>query len=138
MLLKDIHENKVHVDRIINQFIQAGDDLKSRESAIKRLAQENLLSELQFLEIQENIDKMDVKKLIKIIKQSKIGQGVQFLPRLNSDLVHSLTDLLKTIASNKSTADIEKVVKAILNELLHRNIITKGGYKKIKLFIDPL
>ena len=101
MLLKDIHENKVRVDRIINQFIHAGDDLKSRESAIKRLAQENLLSELQFFEIQENIDKMDVKKLFKIIKQSKIGQGVQFLPRLNSDLVHSLKDLLKTIASNK-------------------------------------
>ena len=81
---------------------------------------------------------MDVKKLIKIIKQSKIGQGVQFLPRLNSDLVHSLTDLLKTIASNKSNAEIEKVVKAILNELRHRNIITKAGYNKIKLLIDTL
>ena len=126
------------MDHILNRFIDAGDDLKSRELTIKRLAQENLLSELQFLEIQENLDKMDVNKLIKIIKQSKIGQGVQFLPRLNSDLVHSLKDLLKTIASNKSNAEIEKVVKAILNELHHRNIITKGGYKKIKSFIDLL
>ena len=54
ILLKYIHDNKLRVDRIPNRFIQVDNDLKVRQLAIKRLAQENMLSELQFFQIREN------------------------------------------------------------------------------------
>ena len=65
--------------RCINQ---AGDDSKSRLWIIERLAKEELLSEQQYFKLVEIIDEIDIKQLTDVIRETNIGQGMDFLPRL--------------------------------------------------------
>ena len=57
-----------------------------------------------------------------VIKDTKIGQGLKYLPRKLSDLVKGLHDLLEELAETGPT-EVRKVA-AVLEELLSRNGIS--------------
>ena len=92
MLVNDIAKNRVRVREIVRRFIQAGDDSKSRLWTIEQLAKEELLSEQQNFKLVEIIDEIDVKQLTDVIIETKIGQGMNFLPRKTGDLIDSLRE----------------------------------------------
>ena len=96
-----------------------------------------MLTDKQFFRIKEKLQEMDHQKLLKIVKRFKQGQGIGFLPRMSSKLVECLTVLLEKYASSKKP-DIKSRIKAILDELLQRDIISKEGYAKTEKFMDTL
>ena len=90
MLVDDIAKNRVRVREIVRRFIQAGDDSRSRLWIIEQLAKEELLSEQQYFKLFEIIDDIDIKQLTDVIRETKIDQGMNFLPRKTGDLIDSL------------------------------------------------
>ena len=65
----------------MRRFNQAGDDSRSRLWVIEQVAKEELLSEQQYFKLVEIIDELDIKQLTDVIRETKIGQGMNFLPR---------------------------------------------------------
>ena len=64
---------------------------------LKQLALEELLSEEQYLELDKALleDELDFLRIFGVIKGTKVGQGLKFLPRKLNDLVKSLQTWLK-------------------------------------------
>ena len=99
---------------------------------LKQLAHEELLSEEQYLKLaQIDTDELTSSRLADIIKDTKIGQGMTFLPRKMDDLVTSLQTLLTELIETGSRA-IRNDVGSVLDELLRRKGITQDRYKAIK------
>ena len=100
---------------------------KPKEMAIilKQLAREELISDEQYLKLaQLSMKELNSSRLADIIKKTKVGQGIKFLPRKLIDLTKQLQIWLEEIAKSKSSA-LQKNVAAVLEELLRRKDITK-------------
>ena len=106
-------KNRVRVREIVRRFNQAGDDSKSRLWIIEQLAKEELLSEQQYFKLVEIIDEIDIKQLTDVIRETKIGQGMNFLPRKTGDLIDSLREwmLLSSKRAFTSEANIGRTVQ---------------------------
>ena len=74
---------------------------------------------------------MDLPAVALIIKDTKIGRGLKFLPRKLSDLVKSLQTLLTELTETGSST-IQNNVRNVLEELLQRKGITQERYNSIK------
>ena len=82
----------IRVREIVRRFNQAGENSKSRLWIIEQLAKEELLSEQQYFKLIEIIDEIDIKQLTGVIRETKIGKGMNFLPRKTEDLIDSLRE----------------------------------------------
>ena len=131
MLINDIERNRQRVKDIVNRFSQAGDDRDSRLWIIKQLAKENLVTEHQYLRLIEEIEELDIKRFIDIIKEFKIGEGLDFLPRKTNKLVDTLQEWLDEFVEKGSSA-LKNKIGAVLNELLRRKEISPQRYDEIK------
>ena len=131
MLINDIERNRQRVKSIVNRFSQAGDDRDSRLWIIKQLAKENLVTEHQYLRLIEEIEELDIKRFIDIIKEFKIGEGLDFLPRKTNKLVDTLQEWLDEFVEKGSSA-LKNKIGAVLNELLRRKEISPQRYDEIK------
>ena len=131
MLITDIERNRQRVKDIVNRFSQAGDDRDSRLWIIKQLAKENLIMEQQYFRLVEKIEELDIKRLIDIIKEYKIGGGLDFLPRKTNRLIDTLQEWLDEFVEKGSSA-LKKKIGAVLNELLRRKEISPQRYDEIK------
>ena len=131
MLINDIERNRQRVKSIVNRFSQAGDDRDSRLWIIKQLAKENLVTEHQYLRLIEEIEELDIKRFIDIIKEFKIGEGFDFLPRKTNKLVDTLQEWLDEFVEKGSSA-LKNKIGAVLNELLRRKEISPQRYDEIK------
>ena len=131
MLVKDISDNRQRVKEIVNRFNQAGNDTKSRLWMIMRFAKENLISEQQYFKLVKEIDNIDIEQLTDIMKEFKVGQGLDFLPTKTSKLLDTLQEWLKEFVDKGSYALKDKI-GAVLNELLRRKTISTGRYEEIK------
>ena len=58
----------------------------------QQLAKEELLSEQQYLNLVKIIDEIDIKQLTDVIRETKSGQGMNFLPRKTGDLIDNLRE----------------------------------------------
>ena len=123
MLLNDIADNRHRVQTILRRLNDNGKD----ENTLKQLVREQLLSPEQYEKIKENAD---LTAIADIIKDTKGGRGLKFLPRTIADLKSKVQVLLKEIAT-KGTDAIKKELIALLDELLHKNGITKNEYTSI-------
>ena len=73
----------------------------------------------------------DLDKVVTVIKTTKIGRGLDFLPRMTQDLL----DKLKLWGSEfavEGTTLLQKKISAVLDELMSRKAITKKEYKDEK------
>ena len=127
MLLNDIADNRHRVQTILTRLKDNGRD----ENTLKQLVREQLLSPEQYEKIKENAAAaLDLAAIAEIIKDTKVGRGLKFLPRTVDDLKTKVQVLLKEIAT-KGIDAIKNELIAILDELLHKNGITKNVYTSI-------
>ena len=131
MLVNDIARNRSRIKEIVHRFAQAGDDKNMRLWVIENLAKEELISEQQHLKLVEEIDAMDIKKLTDIIKETKIGQGLEFLPRKTGVLIDTFQQMLQELV-NHGGAALKENILSFLNELVHRKKISVKRYDELK------
>ena len=106
------------------------DNERVKESTLKLLTREGLLSQEQFLQLNQLKD-LDLPQVADIIKGTKIGQGIRFLPTTLSELKKKLGDSLEELVRTGLT-NVKKDVHAVLDELLRRNDIPIEQYIALK------
>ena len=74
---------------------------------------------------------MDLPTIALVIKDTKVGQGLKFLPRKLTDLKQQLQIWLKDLVET-GHSETRKQVAAVMEELLKRNGISLEQYTKIK------
>ena len=131
-MLDDIARNRYRVQTIMRRTADAMGQKEEMAFILKRLAREELLSDEQYLKLaQLDIDDINSSRLANIIKETKIGQGIKFLPRKLSDLTKQLQISLEELAKSGASAVRDKV-RAVLEELLRQKGITQVRYNSIK------
>ena len=132
MLLDDIAKNRYRVEEIIQRLMDAEDKGKM-STILQMLVREGRLSDGQFKQLDE-LEVPDLEKITEIIKDAKIGKGLNFLPRTLCKLRHILHSLLKELEENGSEF-IKPKVASILEELFNRNAIRRGEYVNLKTLL---
>ena len=132
MLLDDITENRCRVEQIIQRLMDA-EDKEEMSTILQMMVREGHLSDGQFKQIGE-LEDPDLEKITEIIKDTKNGQGLNFLPRTISKLRHTLHSLLKELEENGSEF-IKSKIASILEELFNRNAIRRGEYVNLKTLL---
>ena len=131
-LLNDVKANRHRIFAVlvgINNAMVDGDDI---EEVLKRLAQEGLVSEDQFLQLKNLIEKdFNLRAVADIIKGTKVGHGVRFLPRTIKGLMTRLSELVVEMAKT-GLLGVKKELSGVLNELFIRGGISYERYSKIK------
>ena len=87
--------------------------------------------EQQYYRLVEEIEELDVKRLIDIIKEYKIGEGLDFLPRKTNKLINTLQEWLCEFVE-KGSSTLKNKIGAVLNELLRRKAISPQRFDEIK------
>ena len=125
MLLNDIADNRHRVQTILTRLKDNGRD----ENTLKQLVREQLLSPEQYEKLNAAAA-LDLTAIAEIIKDTKVGRGLKFLPRTVDDLKTKVQVLLKEIAT-KGIDAIKNELIAVLDKLLHKNGITENVYSSI-------
>ena len=94
------------------------------------LAREGLLSEDQFMKLVAMKNELDLEKLIGVMKETKIGQGLDFIPRKTLDIWKKLQNLLVEF-HREGQAEVRNELLALMDELLTRGELTKKEYEII-------
>ena len=133
MLLGDIVKNRARVKEIVTRFSRAaaGDDKKARLWTLAQLAKEELLSEQQYFKLAEMVDEIDIEQLIDVIKETKIGEGIDFLPRKTEHLIDTLREWMQEFTEKGGIA-LQNRISSVLNELLRRKTISEERYNELK------
>ena len=133
MLLKDIRRNYNRVNDILlrMQDILQDENIHKRDilRALKSLFSEELITYDQYNQLAAMIEGgLNMKKLIGVMKTSKIGRGEEFLPRETTELKSKLEEWSHAYEEEQSP-DLKKKIVAALEELKCRKAISKPGYK---------
>ncbi len=135
MILKDMQRNRQRVANVLNQMGLILSSRKVEEKYIKNGLQTLLIdgsiNQEQHEELIEMVAELDLMKLLEVVGKTKIGRGIQFLPRSKEDLLKKLHKMACHHQKNPSR-NLKKKMKASLDELLSRKAITKGQYNNIK------
>ena len=94
------------------------------------MVKENLITEQHYFKLGEEIEELDIKRLTDIIKEFKIGEGLDFLPRKTDKLIDTLQEWLEEFVEKGSSA-LKNKIGAVINELLRRKEISKERYDQI-------
>ena len=91
ILLKDINQNCHRMQTILKRLAD-GEGAEHFSFTLEQLAREELLSEEQYLELDKALleDELDYSRIVDVIKGTKDGQGIKFLPRKLSEGVKCL------------------------------------------------
>jgi len=130
ILLKDLEDNRYRIKRILRRLNQA----RSEENYVNQLhslAREKFLSGNEFDELYSTKDNRDISNIANIIKLTKIGRGVKFLPRTKRGLYHALNSIY-----DDSKSILKKDLFAVLDELLHRKAIPEKDYQNIRKAVE--
>ena len=131
MLLDDITKNQYRIEQIIQRLMDAEE--KEMSTILQMLVREGLLSDEQFKQLSE-LEDPDLEKITELIMDTKIGQGLNFLPPTISKLRHTLHSLLTELGENGSEF-IKSKVASILEKLFNRNAIRRGEYVNHKTLL---
>ena len=134
ILLKNIDENRYRVENILTRLNRALNE-EQFLNALEALSREGLLSLNQYNQLKSSGHIIGISNIANIIKSTKLGRGIQFLPRLSRDLKQTLKDIAGE--STKSTCFVlKKELFAIIDELLYRKCISHEDYEAIKNEIE--
>ena len=128
MLLNDIDENLYRIESILTQ----AEDGNNISNTLVQLIREELVSQEQFEKLKENDAAFDLPTIVKIIRDTKIGRGIHFLPRQLSDL----TSKLESLIQEGSVPIID--VLAYMDEIFRQNGIISKEYQAITTNIDKV
>ena len=129
MLLDDIEKNRHRVEQIFQRLM----DTENKDEmlhVLKTLVREEHLSDDHFERLAE-LEDPDLDTIKKVITDTKVGEGLKFLPRTISNLRYTLQSLLMELKENAS-AVLKSKITAIMEELLRRNAIRVGEYENLK------
>ena len=130
ILLKNIENNRYRVKNILTRLNRTLNEDRFLD-VLSALSREDLLSLEQYNKLKSIGNTTGIANIANIIKSSKIGRGILFLPRLNKDLKQAL--IVTADKYSKCTSFVlKKELIAIIDELLHRNDITRDDYEAIK------
>ena len=89
ILLDDIAQNRHRVKTILMRMADADGE---EAFTLKQLAREGLLSEEPHLKLDDVLleEEFNSSRLVEVIKDTKIGQGLKFLPRKLAELTNKL------------------------------------------------
>ena len=134
MLLNDIRSNRFRVSDIVHRMNPILSDPnvtpKLISDGLKYMVRDGSISQEQYKSLTKKIKDLNLVKVICEIKSTKVGRGVQFLPRETNDLLKKLKEWVMSFATNGSAALRQK--KHVLDELLFRKVITSKEHKDIK------
>ena len=133
ILLKDIFKNRYRVTVIVTRMdhVLSHPNVSTKDvsDALKRLLKERLISQEQYDALSED-DNLNLDKVISVIKTTKIGRGINFLPRKTEDLQKKLCDWVISY-TDKNQPGLKNKIIAVLDELRFRKVITKEKYNDI-------
>ena len=132
ILFDDITKNRYRIEQIVERLVDA-EDKDEMSTILQMLVREGLLSDEQFKQLGE-LEDPDFEKTTEVIMDTKIGKGLNFLPRTICNLRHTLHSLLKELEENGSDF-IKSEVASILEELFNRNAIRRGEYVNLKTLL---
>ena len=125
MLIDDIDQIRHRVKSVL-KWLDGTED--NEQGILKRLYREELLSEEQF----EKLSALDDSAAVAdIVKGTKVGQVLNFLPR-TLDGLHKSWQLLQKELSEMGSAMIRNRLVAVLKQLNQRKIISDKLYVKLK------
>ena len=129
MLLDDIEKNRYRVEQIFQRLMDA-DNKDEMLTILKTLVNEGHISDVQFERLAE-LEDPDLNDIKEIITDTKVGEGLNFLPRTISNLRYTLKTLLTELKEGAS-AVLKSKITAIIEELLRRNAIRTEEYDNLK------
>ena len=97
---------------------------------MKEFVKDDFLPAEQFEKLAE-FKKIDFPIVAAVIKETKIGQGLPFLPRKVRDLTKNLHVWLEELAETGSST-VRNKISALLEELLRQKGISHHRYTSIK------
>ena len=128
ILLRDLEDNRFRIERILTRLNSASTE-EEYVDQLGHLTGEKFLSMDQYDQLKKSSRaNRDISHVANIIKMSKIGRGIKFLPRTRRGLYESLNSALDD-AVDKTM--LKKEFLAILDELLHRKEIPKKDYEQM-------
>ena len=131
-ILKDIQENRYRVTDVLRPMspvLEYPSNAEDQLCALNRLAASETITDSQYNELKGKMEEgRDLDDVISVLKQTKIGRGIKFLPRLTNDLFDKLKDWIALYADEK-TGQLRGKLLAILDELLQRKAISKRDYQ---------
>ena len=99
-------------------------------TVLKTLVREGHLSDEQFEQLAE-LEDPDLHIIKEVITNTKVGEGLKFLPRTISNLRHTLQSLFTKLKESGSTL-LKSKITTIMEELSRRNAIRVGEYENLK------
>ena len=123
MLLNDIDDNRFRVQAIFRRLNEAVDE----DLVLNQLVREHLLSPEQHEKLKTD---SDLNTIADVIKNTKVGRGLKVLPTTVDNLKTKLIGLIED-TTTKGLDAIKYELLAILDELLHKNGITKDEHASI-------
>ena len=66
-----------------------------------------------------------------MVKETKFGQGIDFMPRKTTVLLDNLRELLLEFTEKGGQA-LQNTISAMINELFQRKAISEKRYKELK------
>ena len=139
MALKDIKKNYYRVSDILRRMKLIFDDENANAEnvadGIKGLIRDDLISEEQFNELIQMIHDLDIEQLIKVIRTTKSGRGIDFLPRNTKDLYQKVVEWCALHQKDPAFGLKQKILSA-LHELRFRKAIKKNDYDCAILELD--
>ena len=117
MLLNDIDKNRFRVESILTR-LDMSEDEKHISSTLEQLLRENIISPEQYKELTENDAAYELPTAVAIVKDTKVGRGLNFLPRKLNDLISKLKSLIA-----EGTVPMKDLL-AYLDEIFRKKGIT--------------
>ena len=124
MLLNDIDDNRFRVQAIFRRLNEAVDE----SLVLNQLVREQLLSPEQYEKLKTD---SDLNTIADVIKNTKVGRGLKFLPTTVDNLKTKLFGLIEDTTTMGLDA-IKYELLAILDELLHKKVISEIGHTTMK------
>ena len=139
MALKDIKRNYYRVSDILRRMKVIFDDENRKAEnvadGIKGLIRDELISEEQYDELMRIINDLDMEQLIKVIRTTKSGRGIDFLPRDTKDLYQKVLEWT-AVHQKDPSFDLKQKILSALHELRFRKSIKKNDYDCAILELD--
>ena len=130
MLLREIERNRDRIQQVMWRISTVfGEDADDKEvlNMLKQLVKEELISHEQYTKLAAMKNELDLEKLVGVMKETKIGQGLDFIPRKTLDIWKKLSNLLDEI-NKEGQPEVRNELLALMNELLTRGELTKKEY----------
>ena len=134
MLVNDIAHNRYRVKSIFTRL----NDVSDKDDwliILKELVKDELLSVEQFEKLAE-FEEIDLPTVSAVIKETKVGQSLKFLPTTIGNLRKNLHSLLTELAETGKSVLKEHKITGLLDELYRRNGISNERYTTIKIDND--